>query len=48
MDYAGVKLLPSPFKKQRDETMALYARCPTNDDILLPFRKKAGIPSRRR
>ena len=45
MEYADVKLLPSPFKKQRDETMALYARCPANDDILLPFRKKAGIPS---
>ncbi len=45
MDYAHVTLLASPFKKQRDETMALYARCPATDDILLPFRQKAGIPS---
>ncbi len=45
MEYANVEMLPSPFKKQRDETMALYGRCPANDDILLPFRKRAGIPS---
>ncbi len=45
MEYKNVTLLPGPFKKQRDETMALYSRCPAIDDILLPFRKKAGIPS---
>lgn len=44
-DYTGVKLLDSPFRTQRDETAALYARCPDNEDILVPFLKKAGLPT---
>ena len=44
-EYRGVELLDSPFRRQRDETLELYASHPSNDDILHRFRLKAGLPS---
>ncbi|MBQ3706032.1 MAG: glycoside hydrolase family 127 protein [Clostridia bacterium] len=44
-DYAHVTLLDSPFRRQRDETMELYLRVPSNEDILHRYRIRAGIPS---
>ena len=44
-DYRNVTLLDSPFRSQRDETIALYLEHPSNDDILHRYRLRAGIPS---
>ena len=44
-NYDGVTLLDSPFKRQRDETLALYLEHPSTGDILHRTRLKAGIPS---
>ena len=44
-EYRGVTLLPSPFQEQRDETIELYLRHPSNEDILHRYRLRAGIPS---
>lgn len=44
-NYQGVTLLQSPFRVQRDETLELYLKHPSNDNILHQLRIKAGIPS---
>ncbi len=44
-DYRDVTLLESPFRAQRDETLELYLRHPSNDDILHRYRLRAGLPS---
>lgn len=44
-DYRNVTLLESPFREQRDETIELYLKHPSNDDILHRYRLRAGIPS---
>lgn len=44
-DYANVTLLDSPFKRQRDETIETYLDQPATEDILKPFRDRAGIPT---
>lgn len=47
-DYVGVTLLPSPFQKQRDETLELYLEHPSVDDILHRLRLASGIQSNAR
>jgi len=42
-DYENVTLLESMYQKQRDETIETYLKRPRNEDILVPFRRKAGI-----
>jgi len=43
-DYNGVRLLDGPLKKQYQATRDYYFNLP-NDDLLLGFRKRAGLPA---
>jgi hypothetical protein len=43
-EYENVRLLDSPLKKQVDETRQFYFNMP-NDDILIGFRRRAGLPA---
>ena len=43
-DYSGVRLLDGMLKKQYDSTRDFYFKIP-DDDILLGFRKRAGLPA---
>jgi hypothetical protein len=42
-DYAGVRLTDGMLKRQQDEAKEFYLRIP-NDDLLLGFRRRAGLP----
>jgi hypothetical protein len=43
LDFEGVKLAPSRFQTQFEEAVKYFVAIP-NDDILLGFRKRAGLP----
>lgn len=43
-DFAGVSLDGGPLRQQLDDARAFYLRIP-NDDLLRPFRQRAGRPS---
>src|SRR5579872_1093281 len=43
-DYSGVKLLDSRFKGQVEHASGLFLNIP-NDNLLLDFRQRAGLPA---
>lgn len=47
-DYQGVTLLDSALRDQRDHIVELYLKTPATEDVLKPFRVKAGIPTEAR